>query len=178
MDSCGRRAENSQNEHSGQAEWYQAIRLRTRSNTPAVKGRPSLDCRRYPFCSLGDRFVLPNANWLPTAPTKHLIVEVVASTVPFYFWYPILGVGLRSRPVAGAAVPITTVDKDCHLCAGEEDVHNNAQAGRARAGPKAQAKSVNCGSQLYFGAGIFLPIGLHHRPHICRGCPRQIPLTH
>src|SRR6266851_101205 len=80
-----------------------------REHSGRLKPGPRPYRRRYSQCCHCHRLVFPYVNGLPASPTKNLIVELVASFGPFDFWYPVIGVGLRGRPMAGAAVPVAPI---------------------------------------------------------------------
>lgn len=64
-------------------------------------------------------------------------------------------------------MPVAAVHKYSQFHAGEEDIDGNLDARGSQHSPKAKAKPVEFRPQLQFGTGVYLPIGLHHRSHIC-----------
>jgi hypothetical protein len=80
--------------------------------------------------------------------------------------------------VVGTPVPIASIHKDRHSCAGKEHVDNDGEVRWAGNGPEAKAKFVNSRPQCPFGARVFLTIGTHDRTHSRGGCPGNIRLAH
>lgn len=120
-------------------------------------------CADHRLNGCGQRFMLPNAHYVPTSRGQRHVGSAVALDVTTELGRPIPLVGIGLTPVNWANMPETAIHKNRHLAGGEHDIWPDRRI--IKQDPEVLAVSITepmkCAAQFDFGFRVGSTVGAH-----------------